>query len=262
MFRVVKPDAVLLRSPRHVVAVRRYAPGEQHRAHRDTHPRISLLLRGGYREESGAGSIRMGPGDVLLKSHEAVHEDQFGGDGAILASLEFLADDPFNALPGTARWQRRSDGVALRHALAALEAALAGDVAGVGVAGSDLVAAVAEEDDSRRRTPPNWARQLKEELETMGLAQVDVRSRALAAGVHPVHASRLFRRCYGMSISDHASAQSVRRAWALMAEGGSSLGDIAVAAGFYDQSHMNRVFRRVIGRSPGAQRMQLAQAIG
>lgn len=250
----------LLAAPHHAVSVSRYAPGERHRAHRDRYPRISFVLRGGYREESRPGAIRMTPGDVLLKSHRALHEDQFGSDGAIVASIEFLTDDPFDAAPHAPEWHRRSDGFALRHAAGLLEAALAGDSAGVATAGNDLIA-TRPDDIAERRPPPAWLRHLKEELETVSQAQVDVRARAIAAGVHPVHASRLFRQCYAMSISDHARAQGVRRALALMTRE-AALSDVAVAAGFYDQSHMNRVFRRVIGRTPGAQRAQWLRAIG
>jgi len=42
--------------------------------------------------------------------------------------------------------------------------------------------------------------------------------------------------------------------------GAGRLSEIALAAGFYDQSHMTRVFRRVTGRTPGAHRTLLAAA--
>jgi methylphosphotriester-DNA--protein-cysteine methyltransferase len=102
---------------------------------------------------------------------------------------------------------------------------------------------------------------LREELEEFSLSRIDVAARAKKAGAHPAHASRLFRRCYGASITEHAQAQSVRRAIASLASG-ATLSDTALAAGFYDQSHMNRVFQRVTGRTPGAHRAMLAAAMG
>lgn len=232
------------------VAVCRYAPGERHAPHTDQHSRISFLLRGAYREESLAGAIRMGPGDVLLKAQTAEHEDVFGDDGALLVALEFIDDDPFNAQPRF--WRRRADVFSLRHATAFLEAALAGDGDGVSAAGADLVSA--QPDDGRRAAAPPWLDRLKEHLEQAGVAAVDVAAHARAAGAHVAHVSRLFRRCYGVSITEYAQAHSVRRAIAGLAASDTPLSQVALDAGFYDQSHMGRVFRRVTGRTPGAHR--------
>ena len=241
------------------VSVCRYAPGERHPPHTDRHSRISFLLRGGYREETSAAAIRMRPSDVLLKSSRARHEDVFGETGAILAALEFIDDaDPFDHLSGVPAWRRRADAFALRHATAFLEAALAGDAESARAAGADLLADT--EDSASRAKPPPWLDRLKCELEHAALATVDVAARARAAGAHVAHASRLFRRCYGASITQHAQAQSVRRALGQLAEPDQSLSDIALAAGFYDQSHMNRVFRRITGRTPAACRALMAAA--
>ena len=251
----------LMVTPGLTVAVCRYAPGEQHKLHTDRHPRVSFLLRGGYREEGRSGSIRMRPGDVLLKSHRAKHEDRFSDDGAWVAAIEFLDNDPFCGVPESRLWCRRADAFALRHANAFLEAARAGDANGAGAAGVDLVTASVHEDEHIRR-PPTWLHHLKLELEECSLASIDVAARARAAGVHPTHASRLFRQCYGTSITEHAHAHSIRRAVAPLAQTDLSLSDVALVAGFYDQSHMSRVFRRMLGRTPGAQRTLLVAAIG
>jgi AraC family transcriptional regulator len=42
----------------------------------------------------------------------------------------------------------------------------------------------------------------------------------------------------------------VERATALLRYGRNGLADIAIAAGFCDQSHMNRAFHAVLGRTP------------
>jgi AraC-like DNA-binding protein len=47
-----------------------------------------------------------------------------------------------------------------------------------------------------------------------------------------------------------------------MAASQQPLSDVALAAGFYDQSHMTRVFRRMTGRTPGAHRAMFAAALG
>jgi AraC family transcriptional regulator len=248
---------VLLSTPRLTALVCTYGPGERHARHADAHSRISLLVRGAYREDADRGSITMRPGEVLMKSHRALHEDAFGDAGATLVALEFLEQDPFEMAGVKDLWRRRADGFALRHATTFLEAAIAGDEVAANAAGEDLVADCGRE-PSRRSTAPAWLALLKDALDTYGLAEIDVATHAREAGVHPSHLSRLFRRCYGLSVTEYAQAQSVRRALTLLGERGANLSEAALAAGFYDQSHMNRVFRRVTGRSPGAQRALLA----
>ncbi|MEM9234393.1 MAG: helix-turn-helix domain-containing protein, partial [Pseudomonadota bacterium] len=83
---------------------------------------------------------------------------------------------------------------------------------------------------------------------------------ARAAGVHPVHASRLFARHYGQSVTSFAQHQAVRRAMNLLTDRARSLSMVAMETGFYDQSHMSRVFRRVLGRTPLAVRRCLPAA--
>jgi AraC family transcriptional regulator len=238
------------------VAVCIFAPGERHPAHTDAHSRISLLLEGGFREDSRRGSIRMAPGHVLLKSRRARHADQFGEGGARLATIEFTADDPFDAVGERNLWRQRTDAFAMRHAAAFLEAAHAGDLPGARSAGVDLLAAGGEEPGAR--PAPRWLGRLRQELESSPLARVDVTARARDAGVHPAHASRLFRRCFSVSLTDFARAQGVRRALGLLARGSVALSDVALEAGFYDQSHMCRAFRRVMGRAPAACRSLFA----
>jgi AraC family transcriptional regulator len=150
--------------------------------------------------------------------------------------------------------------LALRHATVILEAAIAGDDEAVATAGHDLMAA--SNDDVDERSAPRWLAILRRDLEEATLASVCVGTRARTAGAHPAHASRLFRRCYGASITEFAQTQSVRRALRSMAASQQPLSDVALAAGFYDQSHMTRVFRRMTGRTPGAHRAMFAAALG
>jgi AraC-like DNA-binding protein len=246
----VATKRILLSDPAHAVAVARYAPGERHPRHTDGRSRISVVLRGGFHEEADAGAVRLGAGDVLLKSREVAHEDAFGEAGATILSLEFRADDPFDL--GARPWGTALGAQAQRLATSLLEAAMAHDAAGVGAAGSDLIAMAPS--GPAPRHPPAWLSRLRSELEAVGLTGTDVGARARQEGVHAVHASRLFRACFGVSITEHAQAHAVRRALALMQAPEASLGDIAAAVGFYDQSHMSRVFRRITGRSPAQRR--------
>jgi len=248
-------STILVSTPRIAVRVCRYAAGERHGRHTDPFSRISYLVQGAFTEDVRSGTALMSPGEVLLKSSAAKHENQFGPRGAVLVALEFLEDDPIADCDADF-WRKRVDAGAMRLATAFVEAGIAGDGSSAEIAGTDLVAA---NDDSTERNAPVWLRHLSNDLADAGMAEINVAERAREAGVHPAHASRLFRRCYGASITEYAQAHSVRRAVAELL-GEATLSEIALDAGFYDQAHMNRVFRRVLGRTPASQRSLMRQA--
>ena len=80
--------------------------------------------------------------------------------------------------------------------------------------------------------------------------------KALAKVVHrnPSWLGESYKRVTGEHILETAARMRVQRATRLLRETNRSCSDIAADAGFCDQSHMNRTFRRVLGRLPLAVR--------
>lgn len=77
---------------------------------------------------------------------------------------------------------------------------------------------------------------------------------ARLAGVGPTYLERVFGRDTGMSVGQYLLGRRVRLAAARIA-GGERLAEAALAAGFYDQSHLTRHFRRRMGVPPGGYRV-------
>ena len=73
---------------------------------------------------------------------------------------------------------------------------------------------------------------------------------AAAAGVSRHRLTRLFRAAYGLPPHRFQLAQRIRFARRLL-ERGVAAGDVAQQAGFFDQSHLHRHFRRTLGMTPG-----------
>jgi AraC family transcriptional regulator len=85
-------------------------------------------------------------------------------------------------------------------------------------------------------------------------AKVDLTSVAAACGLSPGHFAKAFKRTLGMPPHRWLLRQRVARARDLLLHTGEPLDAVALACGFADQSHMNRVFSRIVGTSPGAWR--------
>jgi AraC-like DNA-binding protein len=74
---------------------------------------------------------------------------------------------------------------------------------------------------------------------------------AAAAGLSRSHYTRRFRERTGLSPIDHRRQARVIAA-RTMIEAGAALADAAADAGFSDQAHMTRQFRRILGVTPRA----------
>jgi AraC-like DNA-binding protein/ligand-binding sensor protein len=74
------------------------------------------------------------------------------------------------------------------------------------------------------------------------------------AGVSPGHLAAVMTERMGRSFTEMLLQMRVDRARDLLRTTDLSLSSIALECGFYDQSHLNKIFRKVIGKSPGAYR--------
>jgi len=79
---------------------------------------------------------------------------------------------------------------------------------------------------------------------------------AMQVGAHPAHVARAFRRAYGESIGAYVRRRRVEHADRALMTSDLPLAHIAAAAGFADQAHFTRVYRRHFGVPPGARRRQ------
>ena len=83
-------------------------------------------------------------------------------------------------------------------------------------------------------------------------AEEDVPLEVLArlAGCSPWRLNRVFSRAVGMPPHEYQAMQRVRRVTASI-RNGNNLAESAAEAGFFDQSHMTRCFRKFMGMTPG-----------
>lgn len=97
--------------------------------------------------------------------------------------------------------------------------------------------------------PPRWLLRAREFLRETN-PPPKIGEAAAAAGVHPVHFARAFRRHFHCSPGEYLRECRLERAKVLLADVGHTLADVAQAAGFCDQSELTRAFRRTYGWTP------------
>jgi AraC-like DNA-binding protein len=71
------------------------------------------------------------------------------------------------------------------------------------------------------------------------------------AGVSPGHLSQVMTERMGRSFSELLAQMRITRVKDLLRQTDLSLSTIAQECGFYDQSHLNKIFRKIVGKAPG-----------
>lgn len=108
------------------------------------------------------------------------------------------------------------------------------------------------------RRPPGWLPKVEALLREGFRETLRLETLAAEAGVHPAYLSRTFRRFRGHTPGDSVQELRVRAVCQGLAIGDRPLAELALEAGFADQSHCNRVFKRLTGMTPGTFRAALA----
>jgi AraC family transcriptional regulator len=213
-------------------------------------PVLSLFVMGSYLNETEAGErFISGPSAVFYRAG-ARHRNTTAAVGFEQIEIEF---DPSwlgqRVLPErpSQLWLGGSVGRAAR-VLAEACRIEASEICLRGVMRKFLAQAKAQPDCK----PAGWIAEVDRRLRE----DANLKVSELAAEVqrHPSWAGSAYRAASGEGLRETAARLRVERATRLLRETGESLSSIAIAAGFCDQSHMNRNFQRVLGRLPTAVR--------
>ncbi|HEY8549516.1 MAG TPA: AraC family transcriptional regulator [Vicinamibacterales bacterium] len=111
-----------------------------------------------------------------------------------------------------------------------------------------------------RRLPPAALARVIDYLEAHLADDVSVAELAAVAGLSPSHFSELFRNAIGEPPHRYHTRLRVQRARQLI-ESGTSVSDAALEVGFFDQSHLTRHMRRLLGTRPGELRRAARGAV-
>ena len=97
---------------------------------------------------------------------------------------------------------------------------------------------------------PVWLQRAKEMVDACFLENLTLHSIAECAGVHTVHLSREFRRHYSSTVGEYIRKRRIEYACKEILSSEVSLAELATTAGFADQSHLTRMFKRHVGMTP------------
>ncbi|EJL36476.1 DNA-binding domain-containing protein, AraC-type [Caulobacter sp. AP07] len=227
------------------------AEGVEEHSHDDAH--FVLATHGRYLTTAW-GPETEGP-PLVFNPPGVVHRDRFVGAGGHFLAVSFEAAtwrDLAGQEPTAGDALRLTGTLARTCALRLTRAILTRDVEPVALEslGLELAAQVQtsiRESDHR----PGWLAAAEAFLADAFDQPIAVADVARAAGVHPVHLARGYRRWFGATPGARLRTRRLERAADLLMLGRTPIGEIALRAGFCDQSHLNRQFRLAYGVTPG-----------
>ena len=243
---------------------RAYPPDLKLPEHTHQESDFCFVLAGSFTEVSGKQARRCRPRSVLFHPAGEAHSDHFHTSVRCF-SLQFATsgmDDPSRWRKSLSSPSLNSPGGRLSQLAARLyhEFCRPDEVSRIMVEGLALqmMAETYRQTTASTRAAPPWLRQAKEILHEQFSNRPLLGELARTMGIHPVHLAREFRRFYGCTITEYVLQRRLEFACHEMLNSRAALSEIALAAGFFDQSHFARTFKAQMGMSPKQYRTTLS----
>lgn len=223
---------------------------------------VALMTRGAMTEHRGRRSVLCERGAMIFQPPHEEHAHRFLDHGGGCFILQIGAPwtermerlelgqpgAPLSVKGGRAihlanelRREFRSEDMASELAIEGLTLSLLGELSRA-------------RDRAEKSVKPGWLMRAVEILHDRMSEALQMADIAEEVGVHPVHLSRTFSRHYGCSMGEYLRRLRVEVARSKLVETDRPISDIAYGAGFSDQAHFTRVFKKLVGVTPGEYR--------
>ena len=237
------------------VAEVRHAPEIRLEEHAHVFAGIVIVIRGCYCERFDGKRSHHPPGTVLVKPARHLHENRFDACGSLVVYVE-VEPKFFVQLFGEEAPLRQANRIVGAMSAPSMRDLVRnlrdGQVAVVMASAVDLLSAVLARRRiaSPRGPEPSWFQGAMLRLSTSGATAGTIDTIASAIGINRSHMSRVFQRMLGCSASEFVQMCRFEEALEMVHSTNLPLATIASQAGFCDQSHMSRSFKKYAGTSP------------
>lgn len=221
--------------------------------HAHEYAQICCVLEGEYLETAGGRTWRLQPGVTWFRPARERHANRVARDQDALTLLVSFERERF------AEWERPGarPGVLSSLLLAELRCGLIDELrrgdAGAALALEGwalLLLSQTERSGAGAGAGPEWLQDARQLIERSYCDPISLATVAASVGVHPATLAAAFRRTYRVSVGELIRELRLRRARQDLLRSRAPIKQIAVEAGFYDQAHLCRCFRRCFGTSP------------
>lgn len=237
-----------------------YPPRLKQPRHTHSHASFSFVLAGKYIEDYGRQRQTRESSTIVFHPPEESHAVDFQS-GARILSVQLNSErfayirERSNALDASASSQTETIswlGNRIYQEFCRMDTA--SPLAIEGLVLEILAEAVRIKVSATEKKSPRWFEQVREFLHANFSESIALETVAEIADVHPVHLARVFRRQTGGTMGEYLRRLRVEFACRKISSTDISLGEIAFAAGFADQSHFTKTFKAHFGLTPSEYR--------
>ena len=223
---------------------------------------FNLLLDGSYSESYGRKNFSYRPMTVWWHPSNICHKDEVGKNGGRFFSIEIQAKGletlkEYSKIPED--FHEKSTSLVwlacrLYHEFKNWQTCSELVAEGLTL---EMLAHSARKNIEKEKYPPKWLDLVIEKLNDEFIKTPTTAELALLANVHPVHLAAVFRKFQDQTIGEYVQNLRIEHATEMLLNKEIPLTEIALSAGFSDQSHFTRIFKRVTGITPGIFRKNL-----
>jgi AraC family transcriptional regulator len=238
-----------------------FGSGLRDKTHAHENARFVFVLRGSFTETYPHGRRTCNPFTMIVRPPQEEHADEYHQDGGLCLSVDI---QPL--------WMERlrqysiklDDSASFRGgSLTTLILSLdrefqTGDEASV-LAIEGLLLEIAVEAFRHKSMElgskaPRWLAQAKDYLHAHFDNSLTLGEISSSVGVHPVSLARAFRQYYHCTVAEYLRLLRIETACSAIASSDTPLAQIAINAGFSDQSHLSKTFKRLTRMTPAEYR--------
>ena len=245
-----------------VLTERAYPARYETPAHVHDRPLFCVVLDGSYEEVNGGRTHECTSSTMLFHAAHEEHLERFGcaGGRSLIVEIEPSWYQRVREVAPGGVATSACDGGTLRHSGARLyrEFLNLDDSSRLVIEG--LMLEMSGEFLRLRQAagtrPPRWLGDVCEYIRANFAQRLTLERIGRAANAHPVHVAQTFRRFHQCTIGEYLRRLRVDFACRELTASEKAMSEIAQAAGFTDQSHFNRTFKREVGVSPSQYRAE------
>jgi AraC family transcriptional regulator len=237
-----------------------FPPGEHLERHTHDRACVATMLEGSFDLAIGGRVLACPPAAVATEPAGERHGNRMGHAGAHVVVIQpdpHRADllRPFAPLLDRAS-HRHHAGVLASAARLSRELDCPDDLSSFAAEASvlEMLVVLSRVARETERAPPPWLLRTRDLVHASFRDSLRIADLAREADVHPGHLTRAFRQHFRVTLGTYV--RNLRLEWvaARLLQSDDSLGSLALAAGFADQSHLTRAFKRYSGLTPRAYR--------
>ncbi|MDT4897622.1 MAG: AraC family transcriptional regulator [Acidobacteriota bacterium] len=228
---------------------------------------INFVLQGSLRETTGKRPQDCQPHSLLVKPAGAAHSDKYGEAGARCLIIEIKPQ----RLERINRFSKLFDDVS--HFSGGVLSALAWQIYKeflcMDVTSPLIIEGLVLEmlGHAERRNlkavatwPPQWLQKAREIMHEHFSERLSLTDLAASVEVHPAHLAKMFRRHFKCTVGAYVRRLRMDYAASELARSNASLSEIALASGFFDQSHFANTFKKYMKMTPAEYRLTFGES--